>query len=140
LTSLEAVAALAGERREGRLQAFLLHHVRLVRLERGLIEFALEADADSDMVGTLRTFLRDETGENWQVSVVRAEGQPTLVQREAAEADAAKADAAKHPLVQAVLKTFPGASVTGVERHDLPSEADVAAEMTEDPEGPEETH
>ncbi|MEQ8665183.1 MAG: DNA polymerase III subunit gamma/tau [Rhodospirillales bacterium] len=121
LDTLEAVVALAAERREGRLQAFLMHHVRLVRLERGLIEFSLEADADSDMVGELRGFLRNETGENWQVSVARSEGQPTLVQKEAADADAARAEAATHPLVKAVLETFPGASVTGVERFDAPA-------------------
>lgn len=138
LGSLEAIAALAGERREGVLQSFLLHYVRLVRLERGLIEFALEDGADGEMVGALRTFLRDETSENWQVSVVRADGQPTLVQREAAEADAAKAQAATHPLVQAVLQTFPGAEVTGVERHALPNPADVAAEIGDEAEESDE--
>lgn len=125
LDTLEAIVALAEERREGLLQTFLMHHVRLMRLERGLIEFALAPGADNDMIGALRGFLRDATGENWQVSVVSAQdasqGQPTLVQQRTADRDAARAEAATHPLVKAVLETFPGANVTGVERYTPPN-------------------
>ena len=121
--SLKAIAELAGERRETLLQVFLTRHVRLVHLERGLIEFALEPEADGNMVSELRTFLRNETGERWQVSIVSKEGEPTLEQQDISVADRACSEATSHPLVKAVLEAFPDASVTAVEHHDPPAQA-----------------
>jgi len=117
LTSLAAIAELAGERREMLLQAFLLQHVRLVRLEPGLIEFSAGGNPDGEMIQRLRGFLREETGQSWQVSVVRDQGEATLDEQAAVAQESAKADAARHPLVKSVLDTFPGAEVVAVEKH-----------------------
>ena len=116
LTNLQAIADLAAERREVLLQAFLLQHVRLVRLEPGLIEFDAGENADGEMIQRLRAFLKEETGDVWQVSVVSGRGAPTLDEQAATDKEAAKAEAACHPLVKSVLETFPGASVVDVER------------------------
>ena len=45
-----------------------------------------------------------------------AEGKPTLARQKAANADTLRAAAEADPLVQAILKTFPGARLEAVRR------------------------
>ena len=45
-----------------------------------------------------------------------AEGKPTLAQQKAANADTLRSRAENNPLVQAILKTFPGAKLEAVRR------------------------
>ncbi len=118
-SDLASIAARAEERREGRLQAFLLNNARLVRFEPGLIELAREAHTDDLMLQRLRKFLLQETGVNWTVGITGGEGEETLAQKQASEEREAIAEAATHPLVQAVLDTFPEAEITGVEHHQV---------------------
>ncbi|NQV44204.1 MAG: hypothetical protein HQ501_04835, partial [Rhodospirillales bacterium] len=114
---LASVAKRAGECREGRLQAFLMHNARPVRFESGTIELAREAHTDDLVVQRLRKFLLQETGINWVVGISGEAGDQTLAQREAGATRDVIATAATHPLVQAVLETFPGSEVASVEHH-----------------------
>jgi len=118
--NLEAIAQRAGECREGRLQAFLVHNARLVTFAPGKIELAREAHTDDLVIQRLRKFLHQETGENWTVAVSDGDGEESLAEKEASVMRAAIATAATHPLVQAVMETFPGAEVASVERHQPP--------------------
>ncbi len=111
-----AVAALAGELREGMLHAFMENQVRVVRFEPGRLEFNAGAGADRDMVQRLKGFLEEHTGRTWGISLSQSPGEPTLRERQAEAADAAKTAAAGHPLVKAVLDTFPGARVEEVRK------------------------
>ena len=45
-----------------------------------------------------------------------ADGKPTLTQQKAANADTLRSQAEADPLVQAILKTFPGAKLDAVRR------------------------
>ena len=56
------------------------------------------------------------TGRRWIASVSSAEGKPTLTQQKAANADTLRSQAEADPLVQAILKTFPGAKLDAVRR------------------------
>jgi DNA polymerase-3 subunit gamma/tau len=56
------------------------------------------------------------TGRRWLASVSNAEGKPTLAQLKAASADSLRSRAEADPLVQAILKTFPGAKLEAVRR------------------------
>src|ERR1700749_1363463 len=55
-------------------------------------------------------------GRRWLASGANAEGKPTLSQQKAAKADDLRATAEANPLVQAILKTFPGAKLESVRR------------------------
>ena len=63
---------------------------------------------------SLREFLNNATGRTWTLTVSSSAGKPTLAEQRANDAAALIADVEKHPLVQAVMKTFPGASVEEV--------------------------
>ena len=142
---LNAVAALAAELREGILQAFIENQIRIVRFEPGHIEFNAGADAARENVQRLRAFLEEHSGVSWSVALSRAEGAPTIAEKRAGENAKAVANAADHPLVKAVLETFPGAAVeavrqvakptlpVGIAENDDVGSIDPAYEVPEDP-------
>jgi len=112
--SFQAVVDLAGERGELMLTGHLVNDVHLVRFEPGRIELGAGAHAPADLARRLARFLEAETGHDWSVVLSEALGAPTLrEQGEAADADR-RAEAARHPFVQAVMETFPGAKLAEV--------------------------
>jgi DNA polymerase-3 subunit gamma/tau len=110
------VVALFESKREARLVNALMHHVHEVRCEPGLIEFRPEKTAPSDLASRLSDMLGKWTGRRWLASVSNAEGKPTLSQQKTANADSLRSKAEADPLVQAILKTFPGAKLETVRR------------------------
>lgn len=118
LASFEDVVALFDERREAILHTALVNHAHLVRFEAGHIEFRAEPEAPSDLAPRVSRLLSDWTGTPWLVSLSTEAGAPTLRERaDAKEAERVGA-AVSHPLVQAALSTFPGATVEAVLDHD----------------------
>jgi DNA polymerase-3 subunit gamma/tau len=114
--SFTEVVALFEARREPRIVNFLMHHVHEVRCEPGVIEFRPEPTAPSDLASRLSEMLGKWTGRRWLASVSNAEGKPTLSQQKTANADTLRSKAEADPLVQAILKTFPGAKLEAVRR------------------------
>ncbi len=112
--SFEDVVALTEQHRESVLRGNLINNVHLVRFEPGLIEFHPNENADANLANELRQFLNDHTARQWMVAVSRAPGEQTLHQQHEASQAQAKARAADHPLVQAVMETFPGATIEAV--------------------------
>ena len=112
--TLEQIAALAADMGRDRLHRFLTGDVRLTRFEPGRIEFNTRAGASGDMVQALREFLNSATARSWTVTVSNEAGAPTLEQQQQRGARDLKAEAAGHPLVKAVLETFPGATIEEV--------------------------
>jgi DNA polymerase-3 subunit gamma/tau len=110
------VVALFESRREPRLVHHLMHHVHEVRCEPGLIEFSTEPQAPKDLAAKVAESLSQWTGRRWIASVSRDEGKPTLVAQKATNADTLRSQAESNPLVQAILKTFPGAKLDAVRR------------------------
>jgi DNA polymerase-3 subunit gamma/tau len=114
--SFTDVVALLEQKREARLVHHLMHHVHEVRCEPGLIEFRPEEQAPPDLAPRLADLLGRWTGRRWIASVSSAAGQPTLAAQKAANADSLRAAAEQHPVVQAIMKTFPGAKIDAVRR------------------------
>jgi DNA polymerase-3 subunit gamma/tau len=110
------IVALFEARREARLVHHLMHHVHEVRCEPGLIEFRPEPKAPPDLAPRLSDLLGQWTGRRWIASVSSDAGKPTLVEQKAAKGDELRNRAENDPLVQAILKTFPGARLDAVRR------------------------
>lgn len=85
-----------------------------MRFEPGRVEFRPGEHAPPDLAHQLSTFLNAVTERRWVVTVSRQAGAPTLRQHEAEAKAHARAAAAEHPMVKAVLETFPGATITDV--------------------------
>ncbi len=113
-TSFREVAQLVSERREARLHAHLLHSVHLVRFAPGVIELRPEADAPRDLAPRLAALMFEATGIRWTIALSTAEGEATLARQGQAADTARRTVAAEHPLVRAIMRAFPGASIDAV--------------------------
>ena len=132
-----AVVALAGEQRDMLLKAHLINFVHPVRFEPGRIEFRPTEGAPADIAGRLAARLREWTGQRWVISISAEAGAATLGQVAAAAEASRKAALEQHPLVKAVLETFPGAAIQAVRgrapiAEDFAGETDDAAADVQD--------
>jgi DNA polymerase-3 subunit gamma/tau len=112
--SFTEVIALCAERREAVLAASLTSAVHLVHFEPGRIEFRPSAAAPADLAPRLSRLLSEWTGRPWLVGLSREEGAATLREAGIEREMQRKRDAATDPLVQAILATFPGATIEAV--------------------------
>ena len=133
LRRFEDVVALAGERRDVILKAALEREVRLVGFEEGRIEIALADTAPRSLPNDLTKALQTWTGRRWMVSLSREPGAPTIAEERARRETERRQDATGHPLVQAVLSSFPGAKVVDV-RERAPEPEEVEPEVAPPPE------
>ncbi len=123
--SLDEVLALFDKRREAVLRSHLAMHLHLVHFEPGRIEFRPAAGAPRDLANRLGLLLSEWTGARWLIAVSEAEGEPTPRQRQERREAELRSGVAAHPLVQAVLETFPGAVIAAVrERFAAPAEGE----------------
>jgi DNA polymerase-3 subunit gamma/tau len=132
ITSFDTLVALATERREGTLLAHLENSLHLVRFEAGRIEFRPTEGAPSDLASRLIQFLKTETGARWVVTVSQEEGAPTIQQTRNEKKQQKLTDVAMHPLVQAVMTNFPGATIENVQTREITNAEDGAEDNTED--------
>jgi len=114
LDSFAAVVALLAERREAILQAHLKNNVHLVRFEPGRIEIRPDEHAPRTLANRLGALLSEWTGRRWVVAISSEPGEATLAQQEAAADRRERAEVTAHPLVQAVMANFPGATIEAI--------------------------
>ncbi len=129
ITTFPQLVALAGEKRDIMTKSALEADVRLVRIEDGRLELALERNAARGLVNDLSRKLEQWTGRRWTVIVSNEAGQPTLrSQNEVKKNEHARA-AEADPRVQEVLARFPGAKVVEVRKLAAePPESDATGE------------
>ncbi len=114
LRSFKDVVALFEEKREGILTTHLYKDVHLVRFAPGHIELRPGEHAPRDLANRVGRLLSEWTQNRWIVSVSDAAGEASLAEQALADEKQRLAEADRHPLVNAVKETFPGAKVTRV--------------------------
>jgi DNA polymerase III subunit gamma/tau len=112
--SFAEVVALFEHHREAVLRSHLWSHCHLVHFEPGRIELRLTEAAPRDLPNRLGQLLGAWTGARWVVSVSREEGAPSLRDQAEQRARHLRSEAEEHPMVRAVLETFPGAKIEAV--------------------------
>ncbi len=121
LSSFAEIVALASEKRDVQLKTALEADLRLVRMEDGKLEVALEPHASRSLLGELQKKLKDWTGRHWTVATSNEAGQPTL--REQARDRRNKLELAiqDDPRVKAVMAKWPGTKIESVKQvvHDV---------------------
>jgi DNA polymerase-3 subunit gamma/tau len=129
ITSFPQLVALAGEKRDLMTKAALEADVRLVRIEDGRLEVALERNAARMLVNDLSRKLEQWTGRRWTVIVSNEAGQPTLRSQNEVIKNERERAAEADPRVQEVLARFPGAKVVEVRKLAAePPESDAGGE------------
>jgi DNA polymerase-3 subunit gamma/tau len=116
IATFPELVALAGERRDLMTRAALEADVRLVRIEDGRLELAMERSASRTLINELSRKLEQWTGRRWTVIVSNEEGQPTLRSQMLLKQSERERSAESDPRVKEVLARFPGAKVVEVRR------------------------
>jgi len=116
VSSFPELVALAAEKRDLMTKAALEADVRLVRIEDGRLEIALERNASRTLVNDLSRKLEQWTGKRWAVIVSNEAGQPTLREQNLVEKSQRERSAEADPRVREVLARFPGTKVVEVRR------------------------
>src|SRR5690606_916181 len=129
--SFDEMVALFAERREGILHAHLVRDVHPVRFEPGRLEFRPGPQAPRDLASRIGQCLGEWTGRRWVIAVSAEPGQASIAERQAAQRRREHEAVSRHPLVQAVLQHFPGATVEAIRELAVPAGAAAA-----DPEAP----
>ncbi|MEL6618075.1 MAG: DNA polymerase III subunit gamma/tau [Pseudomonadota bacterium] len=112
--TFDHVIQLIDANRDRLLYEHVVKYVRLAAYQPGRIEFEPADDAPQNLAQRLGAALQRWTGNRWAVSLVNEGGGETIYEREHAEELALKAKAEAHPLVQAVLESFPKATITTI--------------------------
>jgi DNA polymerase III subunit gamma/tau len=140
ITSFPQLVALAGEKRDVMTKMALEADVRLIRIEDGRLEVALERNAARTLINDLSRKLEQWTGRRWTVIVSNEPGQPTLRSQNEVEKNQRERAAESDPRVKEVLARFPGAKVVEVRRlAPEPPESDAGVDdPTESPDNDDE--
>ena len=129
ITTFPQLVALAAEKRDLLTKAALEADLRLVRIEDGRLEVAMERNAARTLVNELSRKLEQWTNRRWTVIVSNEPGQPTLRSQMEVEKNQRERVAEADPRVKEVLARFPGAKVVEVRRlAPEPPESDASAE------------
>ena len=129
ITTFPELVALAGEKRDLMTKAALEADVRLVRIEDGRLEVALERSAARTLINDLSRKLEQWTGRRWTVIVSNEAGQTTLRSQNEVQKNQRERAAESDPRVQEVLARFPGAKVVEVRKLAAePPESDATGE------------
>jgi DNA polymerase III subunit gamma/tau len=116
IASFPELVALAGEKRDLMIKGALESDVRLVRIDDGRLELALERTAPRTLVNDLSRKLEQWTGRRWTVIVSNEPGQATLRSQNEIQKNQREQAAEADPRVQEVLARFPGTKVVEVRK------------------------
>jgi DNA polymerase-3 subunit gamma/tau len=131
IANFPELVALAAEKRDLLTKAALEADVRLIRIEDGRLEVAMERSAARTLINDLSRKLEQWTGRRWTVIVSNEAGQPTLRSQNEAAKNKRDRAAESDPRVREVLARFPGAKVVEVRK--LAAEAPESHADTDDP-------
>ncbi len=112
--NFQALVNLFEEKKEITLYSHLYSEVHLVNFAPGLLEIRVSARAPQNLAGKVSQHLSEWTGKRWMVTLSTQEGEPTLSESAKLHKAARMQNAENHPLVKAVLGTFPDAKLTAL--------------------------
>ena len=126
--TFDKVVSLIESNRDIKLLVEVKTCLRLVSYAPGRITFQPTDRAPQDLAQRLAGSLKNWTGVRWTVTLANESGGETLEEQDNAKARALEAEAMEHPLMQAVIATFPKAKITGIRsREAMAIEAAVTA-------------
>ena len=113
-TTLLDVSELADAHDEPLLAALIRTHVRLVRMQPGLLEINLTDGAPETLPGDTARQLTRWTDTRWMVSLSDGVGGLTISEERQAARQKQRDDLAETPVIKSIFETFPGAEIESV--------------------------
>ena len=127
--SLLDISELAESHDDPLLAAHIRSHVRLVRLQPGLLDICLTDGAPDSLPGDMARRLSDWTGARWMVSLSDGPGGMTITEERRAAKQREIEAVAETPLVRAITEMFPGAEIESVTSAEAPPEDQPAEDI-----------
>src|SRR5450432_2332755 len=129
ISSFPELVALAAEKRDLLTKAALEADVRLVRIEDGQLELAMERSAARALINDLSRKLEQWTGRRWTVIVSNEPGQPTLrtqneLQKNQRERAAESDPRVKEVLARKLAAEMPESDASGEDPAEMPDSDD----------------
>jgi DNA polymerase-3 subunit gamma/tau len=125
LRDLDALIALAEKNNNRAIPPMVRAYVRPVSFGDNKLEIGLAEGAPQSFLGDLAEALKNWTGQRWMISLVSGAEAQTLNELAAEREVARRSDASQNSTVQALMKAFPGASITQVRSLEMGGDADV---------------
>ena len=113
-TTLFDVSELADSHDEPLLAALIRTHVRIVRMQPGLLEINLTDGAPETLPGDMARQLTRWTDTRWMVSLSDGAGGRTISEERQAARQKQRDDLAETPVIKSIFETFPGAEIESV--------------------------
>ncbi|MEC8105720.1 MAG: DNA polymerase III subunit gamma/tau [Pseudomonadota bacterium] len=113
-SSLLEISELAEENGDPMLAAHVRNHVRLVRMQPGLLDISLTDGAPESLAGDMARRLSDWAGQRWMVSLSDGPGGQTIAEERRAAKQRQMEVIAETSLVKSITETFPGATIETV--------------------------
>ncbi len=105
---------LITEKRDVKLKLQLEEYAELVNFAPGRIELHMLEGADDRFISDLSNKLSSWTGTRWMVALSHERGAPTIASQRRLREQKELEQVKSHPVVEATLKTFPGAEITDI--------------------------
>ncbi len=138
VASFEDALQILADQGELLAREALKFDARLVRFEQGRIALQDNVGVKPDQTHKLAKALRAATGEQWIVELVEETGAEPIRAREQQEAAAERDAVSKHPIVAAVLNSFPKASIVDIKDlnkpdiDELPASESLSSDASDD--------
>ena len=113
-TTLLEISELIDAHDEPLLAALIRTHVRLVRMQPGLLEINLTDGAPETLPGDMARQLTRWTDTRWMVSLSDGAGGRTISEEWHAARQKQRDDLADTPVIKSIFETFPGAEIESV--------------------------
>jgi DNA polymerase-3 subunit gamma/tau len=114
LTSFDKIVALADQKRDIKFKSELERFVRPLSVSENKIEIALEPGAPPTLSNELSRKLEAWTGRRYMVLVAKGGGADTIASQRKEAKQTAEREVLGMPVVQNILKAFPGAEIVKV--------------------------
>ena len=108
----------------------LKHDVSIQEFADGIIKMTVAASVHPEFITNLVKTLKETTGKQWQVEVLKGILGETIADKEAAETAREQRDVMEYPLVRAIMEEFKGAKIESLTRKHLQNEDSSKEETT----------
>ena len=112
--SLLEISELADANDQPLLASLIRTHVRLVRLQPGLLEINLTKGAPDNLAGDMARQLTRWTDSRWMVSLSDGPGGQTIIEEREQARQQQRDELAETPIMKSIFETFPGAEIESV--------------------------
>jgi DNA polymerase-3 subunit gamma/tau len=120
--SFSGLVSLFEQKNEGVIGKYLFDDVSLVSFRPGAVSFNPVRKIPATLPSRMKDILETWTGQKWQITLANETGKAPLKDQEARRNAELDEQARNYPLVQEVLKVFPGAKITKIKKLDSEEE------------------